>query len=537
MKKSTRIFTLALVLALCLGVLAGCGGGGGEKNAAAEDSGEFPPEETVTLSFLTHAPPFAPQDPNEKPITQRIQDETNIQIDWTCYVDDQFAEKKQLALAQKKLPDAVFSADMSQYDLLRYAKDGTIIAVEDLIDEHMPNLKKVLDDNPEYRALITAPDGHIYSFPWIEELGTGKEAIQAIGGKPWINQTWLDELNLAMPTTIDELTDVLKAFRDENPEGRNNVLPMSFMLAEDNPNEGVSILLSSFGFGDNPEHYVVNNDKKVVYTLADEGIIPGFEWLNSLYEDNLIDPEVFTHDWGTYAAKGNSGRYGVCVGWDCADIATSDDYVPLPPLEGPDGNINVTRQNAMGLDVGSAVITSTNAYPILTAKYIDYMYDPMQSIQNNWGTYGDEGDNIFELTDEGTLKHLSIPEGVSPWELRCNTNLSGPLAVLSDYYGVYTTLPDDAKAIMDIVQDTYAPYMQMDYNYPPVFMNIDDQTRITQIETDLKPFVNSKRSEWIMNGNVSDEWDNYIDELEGKGITEYVELKQKGLDEYFANIN
>ena len=59
----------------------------------------------------------------------------------------------------------VFDAQMSQYDLLRYAKDGTIIAVDDLIDQYMPNLKKILDENPEYRTLITAPDGHIYSFP------------------------------------------------------------------------------------------------------------------------------------------------------------------------------------------------------------------------------------------------------------------------------------------------------------------------------------------------------------------------------------
>ena len=82
-----------------------------------------------------------------------------------------------------------------------YAKDGTIIAVDDLIDQYMPNLKKVLDENPEYRTLITAPDGHIYSFPWIEELGSGKESIQSIGGIPWINKAWLDELGLAMPTT------------------------------------------------------------------------------------------------------------------------------------------------------------------------------------------------------------------------------------------------------------------------------------------------------------------------------------------------
>ena len=75
-------------------------------------------------------------------IAQRLEEATNVHIDWTVYVDDQFGEKKQLALAKKELPDMVFDAQMSQYDLLRYAKDGTIIAVDDLIDQYMPNLKR-----------------------------------------------------------------------------------------------------------------------------------------------------------------------------------------------------------------------------------------------------------------------------------------------------------------------------------------------------------------------------------------------------------
>ena len=65
---------------------------------------------------------------------------------------------------------------MSDYDLLRYAKQGIIIPVENLIDKYMPNLKAVFEKYPEYRTMCTAPDGHIYSFPWIEQLGAGKEA-------------------------------------------------------------------------------------------------------------------------------------------------------------------------------------------------------------------------------------------------------------------------------------------------------------------------------------------------------------------------
>lgn len=100
---------------------------------------------------------------------------------------------KNLALAQfGNLPDGLFNAGMSDYDLLRYAKQGIIIPLENLIDKYMPNLQAVFEKYPEYRTMCTAPDGHIYSFPWIEQLGAGKEAIQAIGDIAYINKNgWI----------------------------------------------------------------------------------------------------------------------------------------------------------------------------------------------------------------------------------------------------------------------------------------------------------------------------------------------------------
>ena len=35
----------------------------------------------------------------------------------------------------------------------------------------------------------------------------------------YINQKWLDNLGLDMPTTTDELRDVLQAFREKDPNG------------------------------------------------------------------------------------------------------------------------------------------------------------------------------------------------------------------------------------------------------------------------------------------------------------------------------
>ncbi len=70
-----------------------------------------------------------------------MEEQTNVHIDWTCFVSDQFSDKKNLALAQfGNLPDGLFNAGMSDYDLLRYAKQGIIIPLENLIDKYMPNL-------------------------------------------------------------------------------------------------------------------------------------------------------------------------------------------------------------------------------------------------------------------------------------------------------------------------------------------------------------------------------------------------------------
>ena len=92
-------------------------------------------------------------------------------------------------------------------DVIKYASQGMLIPLEDMIDEYMPNLKKILDENPQYRKQITAPDGHIYSLPTINELNPTTH------DKWFINKTWLDNLGLEVPTTKEELEQVLLAFK------------------------------------------------------------------------------------------------------------------------------------------------------------------------------------------------------------------------------------------------------------------------------------------------------------------------------------
>ena len=484
MKKNRVKGLLALGLSLTMMIsTAGCGK---EQQLNAEinpdtpvSEVQFPLKETEELSFITSAPATSTQDPNERVIFQRLEEQTNVHIDWTCFVSDQFSDKKNLALAQfGNLPDGLFNAGMSDYDLLRYAKQGIIIPLENLIDQYMPNLQAVFEKYPEYRTMCTAPDGHIYSFPWIEQLGAGKEAIQAIGDIPYINKKWLDYLGLEIPTTTDELEQVLIQFRDHAEELEKefsiegDVIPMSFII--NNGDQDPAILINGFGegYGDTGDHFAVTDEGKVIYTTVQEGYKEGIEWLHKLVTEDLVDPEAFTQEWSTYVAKGKNHRYGLCFTWDIANIDNNTDYVMLPALTGPDGMRNITRQNnseTSGFDRGRCVLTSSCRNTALAAAWIDQMYAPLQSPQNNWGTYGEEDSfNIFELStnkDGGEmLKHMDLGEQ-SPVEVREAQSVNGPLAVLNEYYDVYVTQPEDAKWRLDNMHETYVQDMNSKYVY------------------------------------------------------------------------
>lgn len=535
--KSRKVI-ISMVLASSL-VLAACGNGN-SKNSKSSPNYElekvkFPLEEKVNLKMISQSAALAPKDPNEKLIFQRLEEDTNIHIDWTNYNAD-FVEKRNLDIASGELPDAIFNAAAGDYDLLNWAESGIIVPVEDLIEEHMPNLKKIFEEKPEYKQLSTAPDGHIYSFPWIEELGEGKDSIHTVSDMAWINVEWLKNLGLKMPETMDDLEKVLEAFKtkDPNKNGEADEIPFSFI--NNGGNEDLKFLFGAFGEGDNDDHLVVDNNGKVQFTADKKEYKEAIKYFNELYKKGLIDSEAFEQDWNTYVAKGKEQKYGVYFTWDKTNITgDNENYDVLPVLAGPDGRKHVTRTNGMGFSRDRFVITSANKNLELTAKWIDKMYEPLQSVQNNWGTYGDEKQaNIFEL-DNGMLKHLPL-KGEAPGELRQKTEASGPLAVLDSYYGKVTTMPDDAKWRLDLMHKNYSDYITNKSNYPKVFLDKESTDRLAKIETDMWDYIYRKRAEWITNGKIEKEWPEYLKELERFGLEDWIKIKQDGYDRFIKEI-
>lgn len=532
MKKSILALSLLVVTAL---TLTACGKSGAAASKSSPDyeltKVKLPLKKKVTLKMISQGAALAPKDPNSKLIFKRLEKDTNVHIDWTNYNAD-FAEKRNFDIASGDLPDAIFNAGASDYDLLNWADSDVIVPVEGLIDKYMPNLKKIFAENPEYKQLSTAPDGHIYSFPWIEELGKDKESIHTVNDMAWINTSWLKKLGLKMPTTTAELMTVLQAFKTQDPNGNGKADEIPFSFINNGGNEDLKFLFAAFGLGDNDDHLIVDNKGKAIFTADKPGYQAAIKYFHEMYQAGLIDSEAFEQDWNTYVAKGKAQKLGVYFTWDKTNITgDNDDYDVLPVLAGPSGEKHVTRTNGMGFSRDRFVITSANKNQELTARWVDKMYEPLQSVQNNWGTYGDKKQaNIFELKD-GMLHHLPL-NGTAPGELRQKTEGAGPLAVLNSYYGKVTTMPDDAQWRLNLMHQTYTPYITNDNTYPKVFLDKKDTDRLAKIETDMWDYIYRKRAEWITNGKIDKEWPAYLKELKRVRLDDWLQIKQKGYDKF-----
>ena len=90
----------------------------------------------------------------------RMQDRTGIAFTFQQY--DKRAEwqsAKDAMFQSGELPDVLFKATLSTEELIRYTSSGQLIDLLPLLEEHAPNLWKLLSENPDWLKAITLPNG------------------------------------------------------------------------------------------------------------------------------------------------------------------------------------------------------------------------------------------------------------------------------------------------------------------------------------------------------------------------------------------
>ena len=518
---------------------AACGSTGGTDSASSG-------EEQTNFSIFAGISALSP-DNSQKPLVQQFNEHMGVTIEWNCVSGDTLTEKKNLILnAGSDLPDALMAASLTDSELLTYGGNGLLIPLEDYINEEtMPNLMKIVEKRPEMLATCTMPDGHIYGLPGISEMGFeytdgNTYYIGAIPQFTAINTDWLEEVGMEMPTTVDELHDVLVAFKENDVNGNGDPtdeIPLSFIFPEKNGSwcAGLGTLLAPFGCTDyQADHRAIENGQ-VYYQAASEEYKNAIAYYHDWFEEGLIDIEIFSQDSSQYIAKGNGEdpRLGVFVWWEIPEVVgeeRAESYEYLPILEGPDGTYGVNLNEMGTTSHNSFSVTNACENPELLLKWVDQMYDPINSMQAIYGPIGVYWDE--EPDENGCYSMRELKEGETAGELKSKSELLGPTEQLTEDYGTYYYLEDRAQERLNDLESFWFNYVDSTEYYPSVTYTADEIEVINDKLSDIKALTEEKVAHWLRDGGIEEEWDQYLQDLDNMGLQEVVGAWQAAYDRY-----
>lgn len=482
-------------------------------------------------------------------------EDTGIEFEWQAIPSEGAQEKINLMLASgEELPDVFwsFGDGKSGNIVVQYADQDIFMPTEGLINEYMPSLKKILDDSENYWSEITAPDGHTYGFPYIEEM----YGLVLTGGPLLINKTWLDEVGREVPTTVDEWVDCLKAFRDGgdlNGNGAQDEIPMATWFGATDTFGSYNMFYRFTGAFGCADSYCGGNayadhlrlvDGKVTFTAQDEAFRKTAAFFNMLYNEGLIWNGSFEADesasYKSSLIKEDVARIGCFGTWtdqEITNLDVHDEYVAIPRLQGEAGMTGFENNYSELQDSSNTAITTTCKFPHVVAKFVDYMVgDPAISIQSNWGAEGynyvkDENGILRTPLDEQG-RYQPQTEYTTFGEARVNsTTTRGSMIVLNEYYETVAGYAYDAVQLLENQKTNGKDEIMEEYDtIPRVMMTTTELSRLAQIQPTISDIVDRYINQWVTGGVTDDNWNAYLGELQSAGVEELVSIYQSAVD-------
>ena len=449
---------------------------------------------------------------------QRMQEETGISFEMRQHTDGgQWTTRKQGIAEGNDLPDVLFKAELTDAETRAMAAAGILIDLKPYLEEYAPDLWALLEANPEYLRAITMPDGTIRTLPGINELPSNNLM--------WINQTWLKNLRLETPKTAEELTEVLRAFRDGDPNrnGKRDEIPLSVLGMWD-----LRFLGHAFGITDN-DYYVSLRDGKAVTAVNSEDNRAFLGWLHQLWEENLLSHQSFsTMDTLRQITDTNAAMvYGMFLSVSPLTVipsASLDQYAALDPLA-YDGK-QVYRDLPGKVTRGTFALTKNCPSPEKMVAWVNRLYTEEVSIMMQAGKEGVE----YQWTEDGTWEWMQDMETVANEVMPGATLADGSVApgiIRKDFQSKY--MDGTTRRLIEEMSRVQAFEV---HPFPSVMLSEEDAKAAAALQAEIAPFAEKAMAEFVTGDTPLDDahWKEFTDGLESRGLPEMLALWQKYAD-------
>lgn len=551
-----RILTLALCLILALSALT--------VSALAD-------EEPVELTICTvRRTTDITSSYSEKHWVQALEKACNVKIKWIELLEGQ-TDEQLTALLAGDLPDIFWAGKIMKDSIISQNTSLWRPLTEEEIRTYVPNLANFLDENvKDWLNFITYPDGNIYG------LAGGKmhSTMHTTQGVPYINVKWLENLGLQKPTNMEELKQVLIAFRDQDANGNgdpNDEIPFDFC---DSFNKTQLInCAASWGLP-------LYNGGNVFYDFDDEGNVVGavntdayrsfLEFFSELGKEGLINLEGFSQSYDQFTANCNADRVGFFWGWGpCNYITDPELFLQFEMLVPPVAEGYQSKLYTANLDFANAfrndfVITRACKNWEKALEVWNYASEPTAALDicNGerflfWDYVDEEGNFLGEDATEEDIKNCGYHYLVKVYDTTTEEGLAAYNKLLTDWNydwlvgktftgsnttGLVDGAPlmleaenyetDDLSAwgvqryagITDVLEpaNVFCPYY-MNKNIVPA----DAQEEFDFMTDGLYEVIRGYCATSVMNGVTDENWNSYLNDLTTYNYDYYVDFYNK----------
>lgn len=563
--KKKQLVSLLLAGAMTVGMLAGCGDGGttassggtaptGTESSKPSDASsggdaqaaEYPEnvnaegypivKNPITVSMMGQKCGIH-GDWDKMEFFQIMQEKTGIGFTFDTPTSEVLEEKKNLALNGGTYPEVMFAVNISREQQVKYGSQGILIPLEDYIEKYCPNIMKAFEENPGARNSITAPDGHIYSMAQIYTSPLMSTAM-------WVNIDWLDKLGVKpddLPTTVDGYYELLKRFRDEDPNGNGvqDEIPLNIF---DDANKGDSLynnMMPYFGML-SPEIYVDDNGK-IHYGMVDENAKIAFQYFNKLYSEKLVSSEMYTHGSSDGIAQGTEGLNG--SGYHALPrfvfgnmtVEKEATYPCMPALSSEVNPVQTTTKGT-GITQGVFALTDKCSEEVRVAmmRWLDYLY----SEEGSWLIhYGPEG-HIWEPSPNNPELNVYIQptdgrnvEEVRGGEITPDCGAACPKWVRWTTEGAWDDVQQQARIAWN--EKNLNPYSKI--ILPDMYLTEEEQSIVDMYSTDLKKYRQENGAKFVVGEKSFDEWDNFVQGMKDMHVDDMIAAYQTAYDRWAAS--